>query len=361
MEELLLKKVVKVLLLCFFMFTLVGCAIKQAQPMTLEEVEKSDPVIIEPTPEQEVIAPSPVYEHAALLTGVPQELENNVRPIAVLINNLKPARPQSGLQEADIIWEVLAEGGITRLVAIFQSTELDELTIGPVRSNRPYFIDIADSYQAVIAHAGASTDAYGILQKQKKPYLDEISNAGPAYWRSKDRKAPHNLYTNLAKLREQMDKKSYHNEASIRGYVFEEEAKPRATSYIISKLDVKFQLDSYKVSYELDEENKQYIRLVNDEQHIDKDTQAILAAKNLVFLQTKHKVLDSEGRLEVDLKSGGDALVIMDGGATEAKWIRAEDGMIRFTVNGEEIKFLPGKTFIHVLPIGKAITEHVTF
>src|SRR5690606_21935122 len=92
--------------------------------------------------------------------------------------------------------------------------------IGPVRSNRPYFIGIADSFDAIIAHAGASNDAYAILQRQGKPYLDEITNAGSYYWRSSERKAPHNLYTNLTKLREGASKKGYNEEASIKGYSF---------------------------------------------------------------------------------------------------------------------------------------------
>jgi len=353
-----MKKNVKLMFLIVFIIILAGCSIKKAEPAPEEAISTTPAPTIEPLEPEPT--PTPIYDHIALLTGVPTEHENINRPIAVLINNLKPARPQSGLQEADIIWEVLAEGGITRLVAIFQSTNESEVVIGPVRSNRPYFIDIADSYNAVIAHAGASTDAYGILQKQKKPYLDEISNAGPAYWRSKDRKAPHNLYTNLAKLREQMDKKSYNNEATIKGYAYEYENEQQQLGEI-KKLDVKFQLDSYKVSYELDEENKQYIRFVNNEQHKDKDTDQVLGAKNLVFLQTKHTVLDSEGRLEVDLKSGGEAIVISEGYMKEVKWIKAEDGMIRFTQDGEEVKFMPGKTYFHVLPTGKPILEHVKF
>src|SRR5690606_15976749 len=110
-------------------FILVGCSIKKAEPGIEDTPVNQNPVVtepitIEPTPAP---TPTPVYEHTALLTGLPIEDENTKRPIAVLINNLKPARPQSGLHEADIIWEVLAEGGITRLFAIFQSTAEDEM------------------------------------------------------------------------------------------------------------------------------------------------------------------------------------------------------------------------------------------
>jgi len=319
-------------------------------------IEAPPTMEVTPTPTPQ----SPTYP--SLLSGIGLEEQNNARPVAVLINNLAPARPQSGLSEADLIWEVLAEGGITRLIAIFQSTTATDLDIGPVRSNRPYFIGIADSYDAIIAHAGASNDAYAILQKQGKPYLDEISNAGSYYWRSSERKAPHNLYTNLSKLREGASKKGYREDASIQGYSFYSEAEAEALqSGSIKQLDVQFQLKGYIVSYQFDETERVYMRSINDEPHVDKNNDKQLSSVNLIFMQTAHKVLDNEGRLSVDLQSGGEALVIQNGQAIEGKWIAAGDGMIRFVNNDQEIKLLPGKSIIHILPTGKAITEHVNW
>src|SRR5690606_2658009 len=104
-----MKNYFKFTILVLIMFIAVGCAIQKAEPVVIEEpqVEETNTDIIEEEPIEE----EKVYEHTALLTGIPAEFENTKRPIAVLINNLKPARPQSGLHEADIIWEVLAEGG----------------------------------------------------------------------------------------------------------------------------------------------------------------------------------------------------------------------------------------------------------
>ena len=325
-----------------------------------EEVKEEVPPLESPPPAEEATPTPAPPTYPSLLSGVGFEEQNNTRPVAVLINNLAPARPQSGLTEADIIWEVLAEGGITRLIAIFQSTEAADFDIGPVRSNRPYFIEIADSYDAIIAHAGASNDAYAILQKQGKPYLDEISNAGSYYWRSSERKAPHNLYTNLSKLREGVSKKGYREEATIQGYSFLSEAEAESMQVgSIKQLDVQFQLKGYKVSYQLDE--GVYKRSINDEPHIDKNNDKQLSAVNLIFMQTNHKVLDNEGRLSVDLQSGGNALVIQNGQSIEGQWIAAEDGMLRFVSNNEEIKLLPGQSIIHILPTGKTITEHVNW
>lgn len=315
------------------------------------------PAVTSPT---EVIPTPEILEPAfnAPFTGMGLEVDAKDAPIVVLINNLAPARPQSGLSQADVIWEVLAEGGITRLVALFQSTTENEFDIGPVRSNRPYFIDLAGSYGAIIAHAGASNDAYAILQGQKKSYLDEISNAGSYFWRSKERKAPHNLYTNLGKLREGANKKSYQTELLVAGYKFDQQnTKPQVGT--IKQLEVNFQLKGYRLGYQYDDAKGTYLRSINDEPHIDKNNDEQLSTTNLIFIQAEHKVLDNEGRLSVDLQSGGDALIINHGNKIEGNWIRAEDGMIRFLQNGAEITLAQGKSVIHIIPTGKAITEHV--
>lgn len=306
--------------------------------------------------------PTPTSEGTgikAVFTGEDIVAEASRTPIAVLINNLAPARPQSGLSQADVIWEVLAEGGITRLVAIFQSTSELEFDIGPVRSNRPYFIELAESYGATIAHAGASNDAYAILQRQKKSYLDEIYNAGSYFWRSKERKKPHNLYTNLSKLRQAVEDKAYPAELAVTGYSFaDSEAISQGT---IKNLQVMFQMKNYRVGYLYDEGTHTYKRSINNEPHIDKNNNEQLAASNLIFIQASHKVLDDEGRLSIDLASGGSAMLITNGNKVEGNWITAEDGMIRFLQDGQEMKLTPGKTIVHIIPEGKAITEHVNW
>lgn len=350
-----MRKIIKWLAIgCATSLLLTGCGIKNAAPPE-NSSELHQPSIVEtPTPTAEAI----VYPYIAPLTGIGGEQEFNYRPIAVLINNLAPARPQSGLTTADVIWEVLAEGGITRLVAIFQSTEEAELDIGPIRSNRPYLIDIADSYRAIIAHAGASNAAYAILQQQGKPYLDEISNAGSYYWRSKERKAPHNLYSNLTQLRLGAEKRKYELSPTMQGYKFNEvDESPDIGA--IRNIEITFQLKGYKVSYEYDEETNTYIRLINGEPHIDKNNDKQLFTNNIIVMQTEHKVLDNEGRLAVNLQDGGPAMLISEGKVIEGEWIRAADGMVRFMKDGQELKLTVGKSIIHVIPTGKAMTEHV--
>lgn len=134
------------------------------------EITPTQQPTAEPTP-IETIQPSPTIDPAAELvsglTGLPVSEDSLPRPLAVMINNAPAARPQSGVSEADILYEILAEGGITRLIGIFQS-HTGVVKIGPIRSIRPYLLDIGESYGGVTVHAGGSPAAYAILQKEKK-------------------------------------------------------------------------------------------------------------------------------------------------------------------------------------------------
>lgn len=324
----------------------------------IEPTESPAPIVTEmPTPE-----PTPM-PFSAPLTGVEREEEALERPIAVLINNFSAARPQSGLTNADVVWEVLAEGGITRLVAVYQSTDAMEDTIGPIRSNRAYLIDIADSYGAIMVHAGGSPEAYGILQKQGKPYLDEITNAGPYYWRSKERKAPHNLYSNLEKMHQGAEKKGYNNDLPVATYPFTPEGtitgSAEATAESATKVDITFLMQSYKVGYQYDEASGVYKRTINDEPHIDMNNDEQLSATNLIVFETGHKTLDNVGRLAIDLESGGAGYLFQKGKRIDIEWVRSPDGMVRFSKDGSEIALLPGKTYIHVVPNKPVLSEHV--
>ncbi|WP_138755883.1 DUF3048 domain-containing protein [Paenibacillus sinopodophylli] len=298
--------------------------------------------------------------YEAPLTGIKLEKTADARPIVVMINNFAAARPQSGLTNADVIWEVLAEGGITRLIAVFQSTSALTETIGPVRSIRPYLIDIGDSYGAVLAHAGASNDGYAILQRQGKPYLDEISNAGSYFWRSKDRKAPHNLYSSLEQLRTGAEKKKYSLDKQVPPYTFAEAGSTEA-GVAASDITISFLLKNYNVGYLYDAASGLYKRSISGKPHIDMNNNEQLSGTNLVVLGADHKTLDNEGRLAVDLTSGGSAILFQRGKAVEAEWVRAPDGMIRIIKNGAELPFVPGKTFFHIVPNKPTFESHVSW
>ncbi|MCQ6561640.1 DUF3048 domain-containing protein [Paenibacillus mendelii] len=332
-----------------------GCSSKEQQP-PVEDVIAPPPV--ETAPEDDGIVVPAEPDFTAPLTGLKQDTAADKRAIAVMINNMSKARPQSGLPHADMVWEVLAEGGITRLVAIFQSDDFPD-AIGPIRSIRPYLIELGETYGGLLVHAGGSPDAYAILQKQKKPYLDEITNAGSYYWRDKSRKAPHNLYSNLEKLRQGADKKNYKTDVPVPVYPFAEEGATAGGSPA-TQVGISFLLKNYKVSYAYDPATRLYARSINDKPHTDLTTEKQLTTTNIVVLGAKQTVYDDIGRLKIDLESGGPAMLVQLGQAVDCTWERSGDGVIRIMKDGKELPFVPGKTYYHIVPMKPTFAEHIT-
>ncbi|QKS60279.1 DUF3048 domain-containing protein [Paenibacillus barcinonensis] len=335
---------------CLLAISLSACQDKEAQAPQPEPA---------PAPMQEEQSVEKPADHAftAPLTGLAVEKVPTDRPLAVMINNAPAARPQSGLSAADIIIEVLAEGGITRFIAVFQS-EGGEDAVGPVRSIRPYLIELGESYDGVLVHAGGSPEAYSILQKQKKQHMDEISNGGPYFWRSKERKAPHNLYTSVEKLREGADKRGYSHEFQSPVYRYDEQGSTSAGE-AVKQFDIHYLLNSYKVTYDYDEVSGRYMRMVNGKPDQDKDNGNQLGAANIIVAGADHKVLDDVGRLSVNVDQGGEAMLFQKGKMIRGQWVRKKGDIIRFVQDGVEMNLVPGKTFINIVPNTPKFADHV--
>ncbi len=336
---------------CLLAISLVACQDKE-----LAKVPQPEPAPAPVQEEQPIEQPvNPMF--TAPLTGLAVETAPTDRPLAVMINNAPAARPQSGLSAADIIIEVLAEGGITRFIAVFQS-EGGADAVGPVRSIRPYLIELGESYDGVLVHAGGSPEAYSILQKQQKQHMDEISNGGPYFWRSKDRKAPHNLYTSVEKLREGAEKKGYSHEFQSPVYMYDEQGSTSAGE-AVKQFELHYLLNSYKVTYDYDEVSGRYMRMVNGKPDEDKDNGHQLGAANIIVAGADHKVLDDVGRLAVNVDQGGEAMLFQKGKMIRGQWVRKKGDIIRFVQDGVEMKLVPGKTFINIVPNAPKFADHV--
>ncbi len=316
--------------------------------------QETDKKVLEPPKEPSVPA------FTAPLTGLPVEQSVIERPLAIMINNAPAARPQAGLSQADMVYEVLAEGGITRLVAFFQSHGGD-MKIGPVRSIRPYLIELGETYGALPIHAGGSTDAYAILQQQRKEHLDEISNGGAYFWRSKDRRPPHNLYTDVSRLRKGSDSKGYVKQTEVPVYRYLKTGEtPVMVDESAASLHIRFLLKSYRVSYTYDPADQRYKRFVNEKSHLDQNNNQQLSAANVIVMSTRHRTLDDVGRLSVELDGSGEAMVFQQGKLIRAEWQHISGDAIRFMKNGVEIPLTPGTSYIHVVPADTSLAEHVT-
>jgi hypothetical protein len=326
--------------------SLSGCS-KGAK--TNEELPASsdnlNPIVVE-TPIQE----TPVVKELFLcpLTGLPiAEEEVGLRPVAVMMDNMASARPQSGLMNADIVYEMPAEGGITRYLAIYHHQNPDK--IGPVRSARSYFIDKAMEFNAVFVHCGGSPEALKDITTLKVDSLNEL-NGEKNFWRSNDRKAPHNLYTNTKLTREVMDFKKWSNEKWSYGLDFSDsilDLDGKTTKSLV--IDYKH---NYKAGYDYDEKQKLYFRTINGVRLKDKDTNTEISTVNIIVEKVNSKIVDSVGRLDLSNVGTGKGYLITNGKLIEIKWSKkSRQGKTEYTdLKGNPIQLNKGNTWIQVVP-----------
>ncbi|MEW4309081.1 DUF3048 domain-containing protein [Rossellomorea marisflavi] len=288
------------------------------------------------------------------LTGEVQD-EGNGRSIAVMINNHPKARPQSGLSQADIVYEILAEGNITRFLAIFQSERPEN--VGPVRSARDYYISLAKGYDSLFIAHGYSPDAKKILQGGAVDNLNGISYDGTLFKRASSRKAPHNSYITFENIKKGADDLGYDLSAPPKNLAFSDDpAKGKAAgSVMVSYLDPSF--DSTFI-YNRDE--GKYERYSAGDQTVDDGTKDPVLIENLLIIQARHEVVDTSGRRMIDFESGGKASLIQDGILRDVNW-KNDGGRILPYQDGKPIPFHPGHTWISVIPDSPGLSEAVSY
>ncbi|GBF10795.1 DUF3048 domain-containing protein [Tepidibacillus sp. HK-1] len=335
-----MKRFTAIIVLLMFVVQIVGCSNQATVKVINEEKQIENKTKSTEIEKEEVWA----SKYTAPLTGLHVDNEVKERIIGVMVNNHPKARPQSGLIEADMVYEILAEGMITRFVAFYQSKA--PKVVGPVRSIRPYYIDLINGFDGLIVHAGASEAAYAILQRDNLPDLDEIKNSGPAFWRVDFRKMPHNLYTSIDKIRTFAEKKGYRSEGYIPTIPFLKEDEI-VTGTPAKEINIEY-YSKYIVGYQYDETKKQYNRYINGQPHTDLETEEQLTAKNLLVIRAEHKILDNEGRRSINLYGPGKGYLFQNGAMKEITWER-KDGVIRAYVDGKEQGLLPGQTWTIVV------------
>lgn len=309
-------------------------------PKTQQE-DKEEPIVKdEETVEPVDVTPSEQYISSYTGLNLTKESYNNI-PFMVIVENSKPARPQSGLSEADIVYETMAEGGIPRFIALFHSNSPKE--IGPVRSARPYFLTIAKEYDLPFGHCGGSPVALELIQKEKLMSMNEFAYGG-YYWRDNSRKAPHNLYTSADKLRRLIENKNYTKAASS-SLKFDKSYWDKNLS---PAKNVSMKLSTYyNSSYEF--KDNLYYKYMDGEAASDRSTSSNLTASNIVVQITDIKTL-SDGRLEIKLVGQGKGYVISQGKYTEISWLKADENSptILKDPEGNIVNLSPGNTWWHI-------------
>ncbi|MGM0837170.1 MAG: DUF3048 domain-containing protein [Bacillota bacterium] len=282
------------------------------------------------------------------LTGTPGETATDKRPFAVVINNDVKARPQSGLHKADIVYEVLAEGDITRLLAIFQS-QVPPDSIGPVRSARSYFIDLAKGYDPIFVFHGWSPGAREKIVAGEVDGINGLSYDGTLFKRASFRVAPHNSYITYDNIEKGSDQLGYSLEQAVPALSFHKKEDTPAgdeTDYV--KITYSKRAATH-VEYSYKESDNHYVRSSGEEKNIDLDTSEDIVAHNIFIVESDHQIVDDAGRREIDITSGGRAILIQNGVRQEVEW-KEDEGRILPYLNGSPVPFTPGKTWIQIVP-----------
>lgn len=328
----------------------------------MEEPEKEPDKVIEvaePEEEEEEVE-EVVPKFMSPFTGIFEEEENMQRPILVTINNHPLARPQSGISEADIVYEFIAEGNVTRLLAVFQS-ELPE-QVGPVRSARDYFIHVAKGLDAFYVAHGYSPDALALLQKG---YVDNINGMyydGTLFKRSTDRKAPHNSYTSAESILLGAEKTNASMEISKLPSLSFHDSIESAKVGVQANIAVVHNGShpNFTSTYMYDEIQNTYIRSVNDIVTIDKSNDEEVELSNILVFEAVHRTIDNVGRQSVDIETGGKAMLFQAGMMREIEW-KNIDGILTPIEDGVPAKLVPGKTWIHIVPTKPGLGTSVTY
>ena len=324
-------------------------------------------VAVTPTPEPTPTpAPEPAFYHP--LTGLPCDEDlSGTRPVAIMLNNIKAALPQQGNSQADIIYEVLAEGGITRMLGVFQEPGNLGL-VGSVRSARQYYWEIAQGHDAVYIHAGASPEFYSTKNRLGLFTVDGVngyysSASAGMFWRNRNRidghyyAYEHSLLTSGEAITTMLANEGVgaHKDGYRYDMAFADDGTP-AGGQSADTVTVPFSNSKLDV-FRYDAETGQYLVEEYGEPYIDGNTGAQVAVTNLIVVQTICTVVDDYGRLDVTLSSGS-GWFACGGKIVPITWEKGSvDQQLRyFNEDGSPITLGRGKSYVCVIPTSRTVT-----
>ena len=289
--------------------------------------------------------------------------ESKTRPYAVMINNNHSAWPQCGLEDAYLVYEIIAEGGITRMMALYKD-KLPE-KVGSIRSARHYFIDYAQENDAIFVHWGGSPQAYSRIN-QGIDSLDGIALEGSVFFRDKtlDRDYEHTGFVDLNKVKDYSDNKGYTRDTNkdlLLNYSVEEiDLSTNELASLANSIELEYSY-YHTTSYEYDTENKVYKRSMSGKPNVDLETGIQYTAKNIIVYKVSNYTLsdgDNKGRQELQNIGSGSGYYISNGYCVPITWEKtSHSGQTVYKYeNGEEITVNDGNTFIQICPTSSTIT-----
>lgn len=361
-----MKKYAKlILMLGLASMMLTGC--KKKETVEVENTPAPTPTEAptqEPTPEPELLTPEeaepadtgiPEGHVVSYLTGeyVPEAIGRR-RPVAVMLNNLRPACPQSGLANAGVVYEAPVEGGITRLMGIFE--DYDNLEkIGSVRSCRDYYIFYASGFNAIYTHFGQAVYAEPYLAMEQVNNLSGLAGYGDkVFYRTSDRKPPHNAYTSFEGIQKGIEINGYSQE-------YAEDYKPGYTFCGVDEeveltdgVDANIVKPGYFVNepwFEYNPEDKLYYRFQYGDKQIDELTGEQVAYKNIIMQYSNWKKYDENGYLNIDVNAQNRGKFITNGKAIDIYWQKYEPwgATFYFDMAGNPVTLDTGKTWVCII------------
>ena len=329
------------ILLCLLLLT----ACSNTEEVT--EAPPTEPVTEEVTePETEEVT-EPETEPETEAAAEPERMFSERYPIAVMVDNHPDALPQSGLQNAEIIYEMQVEGRLTRLLVV---TDEDAGEIGPVRSARPAFLNFVAEHEAFYLHVGNFEYVQASPIGDRIKDMDQFLHAGGAYYRVDRKVPPHNMYADIGALYAAAEQEDYElNPAEEYGYLRSPAAElPEGEP----GESVALTYDEYLYQrYEFEEEKNGYVKFINDEPVVDEQTDEPLVITSYILLQLDHTLMENNVHFSIADVGEGESTLYNGGRQIPITWEREANGEpMVFQIDGEEIVFPDGLLYIQIIP-----------
>jgi hypothetical protein len=340
--------------LLIFTVVLLIVAASGATYYVLANQSKAEPVAnTAPAPEPEP-EPEPIKYYSPL-TGklVDSEAATKTPVTGVMIENSPDARPQSGLKNSGVVFEAIAEGGITRFMVLYQQEKPQ--IIGPVRSLRLYDVDWLAAFDAGIAHVGGSLYALNEIRNGSYKDLDQFFNSG-SYWRASDRYAPHNVYTSFDRLDALNSAKGY-TKSSFTGFERTDGAAAKKLTATNITIDISSYL--YNSTYSYSSKTNTYTRSQGGAIHTDREDGKITPSVVIAMMVNEKTVMQDGYREDITTIGSGKATIFQNGTAISATWSKASKTkqIVFKDSKGKVVPLVRGQTWIAAVSNSKGSVE----
>lgn len=336
-------KLLGLVMIIIFIFT--GCKNNKIEGISKVKPEETKIPIID----EEIEEPIDIKE------GIPSPLSGiyapedkvNRRVVGVMFDNHPKARWQAGLKDAEIIYEFQVEAPYTRYLGLYLINDPESL--GPIRSARPYFVTKILEYDGVYVRVGGSEAAKADILNLHIADIDGLTSSSKVFWRNNSKRVPHNLYSNMDIIRQTQEERGYRTTGETPNFKFYEE-DTNIEGYDANIINIDYGHNN-TTSYLYDKAQKLYLRKKDGEDHIDEIDKSKITAKNIIVQEVNTKVIDNEGRLQIDLVGEGQGKYITNGVGIDIKWVKNErkGKTIYYTENGQELILNSGITWIQMV------------